>query len=166
MRDQKLSGDRSCQVSLGNVDFSGMKRGTDPEKLAWLFFKINLLVVGLGLVVYGIYFVNHRGLPRPLSAMVGATEVLCPTRIVAIQWPDGIKLQQVGNEWQRLTSSGDKRAVNFLAIEKWFASNCGKPVVFVAEAPLEITFVTGKTTAILIEDKDLLAAFGQLKTMD
>ncbi len=96
--------------------------------VSW-YVKINFLVLGFLLCIYGIYAVNHRGLPPGLLSMFGLKpqvtsqrDSFCKTRVLGLIQPQKVKIMQEGNQWVAENSSTEY--VNFISVEKWLSRFC------------------------------------------
>ena len=109
--------------------------GKEPrtsEDLAWLFFKVNLMVVGLGFVIYLMYFFSHHGLPRPVASLMGLPSAQsslfsfnwCDTRVTSLNLGEGTRIYQRGYKWFRESGAQGPVELDFIAVEKWFAQYC------------------------------------------
>ena len=114
----------------------------EMDKTTALIVKINFLVLGLGIILYAMFFLNSRGLPAPIANLVGVAEVKkqarlswCDTRITSIELANGRRVYQEGLKWYA-DGPMEKGELDFIAVEKWFGSHCKVPVT---SHPAEIT---------------------------
>ena len=99
-----------------------------------LIVKLNFLVLGLVLVIFGISSLRNRGLPSGVAELFGAAPGAassstassslkwCETRVRSLIQPSGFQLEQKGMKWIGETET--EKELNFIAIEKWFGRHC------------------------------------------
>ena len=98
-----------------------------------IIVRINFLVLGLGLVVYGIWYLNNRGLPTPVASFIGAPsekmQLLnwCETRVSALDLANGRRVYQKGMKWFA-DGPMESGQLDMIAMEKWFGNYCEVPV--------------------------------------
>jgi hypothetical protein len=137
----------------------------DTEGLAWLFFKINLLLAVLVVVIYASHVLSTRGLPAPLAGALGVKGndrfelSWCETRVKAIQVGQGPRVFQDGYKWYRATASSAPVELNFLNVEKWFAEYCKVHARTIENAQTDrvaavIEFIDGRQVQVLAGPDD------------
>lgn len=97
-----------------------------------MIVKLNFLLLGFGLVIYFIWHLNHRGLPKGASELMGLSNKqngelsinLCPTRITKLQFSPNFELFESKMLWQTRNQNEVKKVPNQVEIEKWFGRNC------------------------------------------
>jgi hypothetical protein len=93
-----------------------------------LIVRINFLLLGLGLTLYGMYGVNSHGVPKPLLTILGidsapkAEAKMCKTRVQGVIQPEKLKLMQDGNDW--VAEGPQSHKVDFISVEKWLSKFC------------------------------------------
>lgn len=102
----------------------------NSDDWAWLVFKVNMLVLGLGIIIYSMYFLSQKGLPRPAANLLGISGGSqnislnwCRTRVESLSLAGGQQIYQQGYKWFR-DVNGKPVEMNFLSVEKWFAEYC------------------------------------------
>lgn len=110
-----------------------MSINPETDKTLSLIVKINFLVLGLGLVIYGIYFLNNKGLPAPVASAIGVPVQKksflnwCDTRVKSMSLANGRRVYQQGRKW--MAEGGiESGELDFIAVEKWFGNNCKRSV--------------------------------------
>lgn len=95
-----------------------------PETTS-LIVKVNFLLLGFGLVVYLIWYLNYRGLPEGAQSLMGLEGghkvTLCKTRVNAIQFGDSGRIFEENMTWKVAPEAAQ---LNQLAMEKWFGKYC------------------------------------------
>ncbi|MEQ1666192.1 MAG: hypothetical protein ABL927_12540, partial [Bdellovibrionales bacterium] len=108
-----------------------------------LIFKINFLVMAIGLTLYVMHILNTRGISPKVLATIGVEPkpltpskhelynwTWCETRVTGIVQADELKLNQISNDWiiEHSASSSNHnvttKKVNFLSVEKWLSRFC------------------------------------------
>lgn len=129
--------------------------------MAWLIFKINLMVVGLVVIIYTSHALSTRGLPSSLGSFLGmgpSTNAIlnvswCDTRVTSIEFEPGQKIFQEGYKWYSQTAGQSPTELNFLAVEKWFAEYCKVKAKNASDVPASgiaavIEFIDGRREMI------------------
>lgn len=133
-----------------------------------LIIRLNFLVLGLGLVIYAIYFLNTRGLPTSFSELFQPSDSIriswCETRVEALTLPSNLELYQEGYQWLSQRGEEAERELNFIEVEKWFGRYCrlrglrkDRDLVDIASLSpaLHIKFITGQEE-VIYQDSDQL----------
>jgi hypothetical protein len=103
-----------------------------------LIFKINFLVMAIGITFYFIHVLNTRGISPKVLATIGVAPTnsqttakheqynwtWCETRVTGIVQADELKLNQVSNDWILEFQAASPKKVNFLSVEKWLSRFC------------------------------------------
>ena len=145
----------------------------DPDKTLSLIVKINFLVLGLGVIMYAMYYLNTFGLPTPLASIMG-TETQkqakldwCDTRITSIKLANGRRVYQEGMKWMA-DGPMESGELNFLEVEKWFGSYCKVPVTThtseITEKALvaAVNFIDGAQQSFKADGQGLMSWKGQV----
>ncbi len=121
-----------------------------------ILVKLNFLILGLFLVGYTMYSLNHDGLPQSVTSIFGMKNksndylTWCDTRAEKVIIDDSVSLFQKGKSWHVKVGAQEKR-VDTIAMEKWFSNYCRLNVKFLKNRPkqaiysnqLGIQFVNG-----------------------
>jgi hypothetical protein len=109
-----------------------------------LYFKIGILVLALFGVIYVISNLNQNAVDHFFQSMgmeansqpkgLGATAEslsLCRTRVTAIVWPDGRKIEEQKSAVKVTWMSVDPkpREIGSLEVERWFSRHCRVSIV-------------------------------------
>ena len=143
------------------------------DKTTSLIVKINFLVLGLGVILYAMYFLNSHGLPAPIANIVGVEPKQkqvkldwCDTRITSIVLANGRRVYQEGYKWYA-DGPMEKGELDFIAVEKWFGSYCKVPVTSHATEITEqalvaaVEFIDGAQRDFKADGKGLMSWRGQ-----
>lgn len=127
------------------------------EQTVSLIVKINFLILGFGLVIYAIWYLNFRGLPPGAQQLIGldaaAKVTLCQTRVKALAFGDQGQVFEENMTWKK---SPGFEILNQLAMEKWFGKYCTVGATAAdnpeGSAPIELLwrFVNGRQQVLEI----------------
>ncbi len=125
--------------------------------------KTPLMVLALVGIMYAMKKLNRGAFTPAINQVLGVEDearranpvlphiIWCDSRVVEIEKPGVFRLYQQGSKWLWEAHS-KSHEVDFLSVEKWFASFCSIPAIpapsqLKFEPFLKIKFVNGKTEA-------------------
>lgn len=108
------------------------------DQVVSLIVKLNFLILGLGLVVYFIWHLNNRGLPKGATEAMGLGEPrvegsrvnvkLCPTRVNRIEFSQEKYIFEEKMQWKSHNGAGAPNTqIDQVGIEKWLSRFCTFP---------------------------------------